>query len=208
MRIDRRSFLGGLAFTAACSSRRTQVRTPVTPSAGRQFARVDVSPDRVIRTVVGLRPYRPSGFVVRRESIEEKTIIHNYGHGGGGVTLSWGTGHLAVEQALPTGAMRMAVLGSGAVGLATARLLPGTWHRSHNLHQGASARHDVQHCRCASHAGHCIRECSHDTGVHGAVHRGSAVLVSPLPAHGWRLLRHPLAAELHLEPGAYCGMVL
>ncbi|HEX4595474.1 MAG TPA: FAD-dependent oxidoreductase, partial [Bryobacteraceae bacterium] len=77
----------------------------------------------MIRTVVGLRPYRPSGFVVRRETIEEKTIVHNYGHGGGGVTLSWGTAHLAVEQALPTGARQMAVLGSGAVGLATARLL-------------------------------------------------------------------------------------
>ena len=105
MLIDRRSFLGAVAFTAACSTRRTQVKTPVTPSAARQFARVNVAPDRVIRTVVGLRPYRPSGFVVRRESIDEKTIIHNYGHGGGGVTLSWGTAHLAVEQALPTGAM-------------------------------------------------------------------------------------------------------
>src|SRR5579862_363041 len=123
MRIDRRSFLGAAAFATACSSKRTRVRTPATPLAARQFARVNVSDDRVIRTVVGLRPYRPSGFVVRRERIEEKTIIHNYGHGGGGVTLSWGTGHLVVEQALPTGAMRMAVLGSGAVGLATARLL-------------------------------------------------------------------------------------
>jgi D-amino-acid oxidase len=123
MLIDRRNFLGALALTTACSARRTQVTTPRTPLAARRFARVNVSPDRVIRTVVGLRPYRPSGFVVRRESIEEKTIIHNYGHGGGGVTLSWGSGHLAVEQALPTGATRMAVLGAGAVGLATARLL-------------------------------------------------------------------------------------
>src|SRR5579864_6884865 len=123
MLIDRRNFLGALAFSSACSTRRTQFRTPVTPLPARQFARVNVSPDRVIRTVVGLRPYRPSGFVVRRESMDDKTIIHNYGHGGGGVTLSWGSGHLAVEQALPTGAKQMAVLGSGAVGLATARLL-------------------------------------------------------------------------------------
>ena len=127
MLIDRRHFLGALAFTSACSARRTQIRTPASPAAGsfaaRRFAPVKIAPDRVIRTVVGLRPYRPSGFVVRRESMDEKTIIHNYGHGGGGVTLSWGSGHLAVEQALPTGAKRMAVIGSGAVGLATARLL-------------------------------------------------------------------------------------
>jgi len=123
MLIDRRSFLGALALTTACSTRRAQIRTPATPVATRRLARVNVSPDRVIRTVVGLRPYRPSGFVVRRESMDDKTIIHNYGHGGGGVTLSWGSGHLAVELALPTGAKQMAVLGSGAVGLATARLL-------------------------------------------------------------------------------------
>jgi len=84
---------------------------------------VNVSNDRVIRTVVGLRPYRPSGFVVRADSVEGKTIVHNYGHGGGGVTLSWGTGHLAVQLALAGNPKRVAVLGAGAVGLATARLL-------------------------------------------------------------------------------------
>jgi glycine/D-amino acid oxidase-like deaminating enzyme len=121
--MNRRGFLGALALTTACSTRRARVQTPTTPAQARHFARVNVSPDRVIRTVVGLRPYRPSGFVVRRESIDGKTVVHNYGHGGGGVTLSWGSGHLAVELALPTGATRMAVIGSGAVGLATARLL-------------------------------------------------------------------------------------
>jgi glycine/D-amino acid oxidase-like deaminating enzyme len=84
---------------------------------------VRVSPDRLIRTVVGLRPFRPSGFVVRAERRDSKTIIHNYGHGGGGVTLSWGTAQLAVEEALRTGQTSAAVLGCGAVGLATARLL-------------------------------------------------------------------------------------
>lgn len=123
MFIHRRQFLGAAALATACSARKNRVQAPATPLALRQFARVNVSPDRVIRTVVGLRPYRPSGFVVRRETIGDKTIIHNYGHGGGGVTLSWGTAHLAVELALPTGVRRMAVLGSGAVGLATARLL-------------------------------------------------------------------------------------
>ena len=79
--------------------------------------------DRVIRQVAGLRPYRPSGFLIRAEALGGKTIVHDYGHGGGGVTLSWGTAHIAVEAAVKTKATRYAVLGCGAVGLATARLL-------------------------------------------------------------------------------------
>jgi D-amino-acid oxidase len=55
----------------------------------------------------------------------EKLVVHNYGHGGGGITLSWGTSELAVEELAGwTGARdRCAVIGCGAVGLATARLL-------------------------------------------------------------------------------------
>ena len=121
--MDRRHFLSTLALTSACSVRRTKIQPPAAPYSGRRLAPVNVSNERIIRTVTGLRPFRPSGFVVRTESIEGKTIVHNYGHGGGGITLSWGTAHLAVEQALPTNARRMAVLGAGAVGLATARLL-------------------------------------------------------------------------------------
>jgi glycine/D-amino acid oxidase-like deaminating enzyme len=82
-----------------------------------------VAEDRIIRTVTGLRPYRPSGFVVKRETIGTKTLVHNYGHGGGGMTLSWGTSHLAVELAAPAPESNVAVLGCGGVGLATARLL-------------------------------------------------------------------------------------
>ena len=79
----------------------------------------------MIRTVVGLRPFRPSGFVVKTEKLDAKTVVHNYGHGGGGMTLSWGTSHLAVEhaQAAAGDVRRCAVLGCGGVGLATARLL-------------------------------------------------------------------------------------
>ena len=85
--------------------------------------RVLVSPQRVIRTIVGLRPYRPSGFVVRAEKLDSKTVIHNYGHGGGGISLSWGTAHLAVELAAPLETRTCAVIGCGVVGLSTARLL-------------------------------------------------------------------------------------
>ena len=88
-----------------------------------RIAPVKVSRDRVIRTIVGLRPYRPSGFVVRGEKLGEKTLIHNYGHGGAGITLSWGTSQLAVEEAAKSEARDCAVLGCGVVGLSTARLL-------------------------------------------------------------------------------------
>jgi len=96
----------------------------------RHFAPVNVSRNRVIREVVGLRPYRPSGFVVDAQRFGNKLLVHNYGHGGGGVTLSWGTASLAVDMARdfliahrsarPT---HFAVLGCGVSGLSTARLL-------------------------------------------------------------------------------------
>jgi D-amino-acid oxidase len=53
----------------------------------------------VIEHQVGLRPVRP---VVRveREQLAGATLIHNYGHGANGVSLSWGCAHDVVELAL------------------------------------------------------------------------------------------------------------
>jgi D-amino-acid oxidase len=79
--------------------------------------------DRVIRTITVLRPFRPSGFVVRGEKRGEKTLIHNFGHGGTGITLSWGMAQLAVEEGAKSEARDCAVLGCGVVGLSTARPL-------------------------------------------------------------------------------------
>ncbi|MFN2509306.1 MAG: FAD-dependent oxidoreductase [Chthoniobacterales bacterium] len=40
---------------------------------------------------VGLRPFRPSGVCLRSEKLADgRRLIHNYGHGGSGFTLSWG----------------------------------------------------------------------------------------------------------------------
>lgn len=109
------------AGVTACASRGAGSLVSLEPP--RRFARVRVAEDRILRTVAGLRPFRPSGFVVRVEKIGDQTVVHNYGHGGGGITLSWGTSELAVDEAWRTGEKRFAVLGCGAVGLATARLL-------------------------------------------------------------------------------------
>src|SRR4051794_21866375 len=105
---------------AGCASR-TRLSAPLQP-AGESLvlAPVAVEENRIIRRVVGSRPFRPGGFVVRAEPLGDKLLVHNYGHGGGGVTLSWGTAELAAP--LAAGA-ECAVLGCGAVGLATARTL-------------------------------------------------------------------------------------
>ena len=79
--------------------------------------------DRIIRATVGLRPHRPSGFVLRAEKLDAKTLIHNYGHGGSGMSLSWGTGQMAAELALEQPDRRAAVIGCGVAGLTTARQL-------------------------------------------------------------------------------------
>ena len=131
-RFDRRSFIQGAIATGALWA---TTRSGLAAISGlqRRYAPVKVARNRVIREVVGLRPFRPSGFVVRAERLGPKLLVHNYGHGGGGVTLSWGTASLAVDLARDfvnarPGARRnlstrFAVLGCGVSGLSTAILL-------------------------------------------------------------------------------------
>jgi D-amino-acid oxidase len=120
--MDRRLFLGSAASTLLLPACATVGARSSIASAG-CLPKVDVSADRVIRTVAGLRPYRRSGFVVRAEALGAKRLVHNYGHGGGGITLSWGTSKLALELGLPGHTGPVAVLGCGVVGLSTARLV-------------------------------------------------------------------------------------
>ncbi len=128
--MNRRHFLQSAAAAAAvwslpgCRTTRSAVR-PLGDLAPSRCALppVRVSADREIRTIAGLRPYRPSGFVVRAEKLGDTLVIHNYGHGGSGITLSWGTARLAVDLVPPDYRGTVAVLGCGAVGLATAALL-------------------------------------------------------------------------------------
>ena len=119
MLLDRRTFsVGSASLLSGCatvSGRSFRDCTPLAP--------VIVDESRIIRTVAGLRPYRKQGFVVRAEALGEKRLVHNYGHGGGGITMSWGTSKLATELGLQGHSGPIAVIGSGAVGLATARLV-------------------------------------------------------------------------------------
>lgn len=101
----------------------TAVASYERPLSRQPFVAPRISEDRVIRGITGLRPFRPSGFVVRGERLGEKIVIHNYGHGGGGITLSWGSSALAVREVAGVEHRQAAVIGSGVMGLTTARLL-------------------------------------------------------------------------------------
>jgi D-amino-acid oxidase len=112
---------GALVLPGCTTSARRPIATAAPPPAC--LPRVQVDRSRLIRTVAGLRPYRASGFVVRREALGDKALVHNYGHGGAGITLSWGTSRLAVDLGLPGHSGAVAVIGAGIMGLTTARLV-------------------------------------------------------------------------------------
>jgi D-amino-acid oxidase len=61
---------------------------------------LDIDPPRLIAERVGLRPFRRSGVRLERDSLRDgRPVIHNYGHGGSGFTLSWGCAREAVNLA-------------------------------------------------------------------------------------------------------------
>lgn len=76
--------------------------------------------DAVDPVRVGLRPFREGG--IRLEIQPATRIVHNYGHGGAGVTLSWGCAEEAADLAV--------------------RLLDPRAHRS-NLHDNAGTKDDM-----------------------------------------------------------------
>ena len=54
----------------------------------------------VLAERVGLRPFRKSGVRLERDQLRDgPTVIHNYGHGGAGFTLSWGCAHEVLDTA-------------------------------------------------------------------------------------------------------------
>jgi D-amino-acid oxidase len=56
---------------------------------------------RVLAERVGLRPFRKSGVRLERCRLRDgRTVIHNYGHGGAGFTLSWSCAREVLEAAV------------------------------------------------------------------------------------------------------------
>src|SRR5712671_3657858 len=78
--------------------------------------------DRIFDIAVCLRPFRPAGPRVDTERLGDTLVVHNYGHGGSGWSLSWGSSARAVRMAMQASPGEVAVIGCGALGLTSAIL--------------------------------------------------------------------------------------
>jgi len=78
--------------------------------------------DRIYDMAVCLRPFRAAGPRLDTERLGNTLVVHNYGHGGSGWSLSWGSSAVAVAKALQASPQEIAVIGCGALGLTSAIL--------------------------------------------------------------------------------------
>ena len=78
--------------------------------------------DRIFDIAVCLRPFRAAGPRLDTERLGDTLVVHNYGHGGSGWSLSWGSSGIAVAKAMQANPPEIAVVGCGALGLTSAIL--------------------------------------------------------------------------------------
>jgi len=128
--LDRRAMLqGSLAFSglglAGCATQPRGEPAPRFAGLSAQdippkLAPVRAHPDRLFDITVCLRPFRAQGPRIESEQIGNTLVVHNYGHGGSGWSLSWGSANLAMQRALVNSPKEIAVIGCGAIGLTSA----------------------------------------------------------------------------------------
>lgn len=76
--------------------------------------------------VAGVRPFRQTTFRLEPQTLGSKFVVHNYGHGGAGITMCWGCAvevRDLVRQHAGAALGQVAVLGAGVMGLTAATLL-------------------------------------------------------------------------------------
>jgi len=107
--IGRRGLLAGQVPALFVGPSKAVASTPWAPERGTpptptlQLPPLHASPDRITAITVCTRPFRAQGPRLDVEQVGQKTVIHNYGHGGSGWSLSWGSSGIAVQKALATG---------------------------------------------------------------------------------------------------------
>lgn len=120
-RPSRRLVVGGLTGLGGTGLGGCAVRSPALPDQNPvlPLARLRADAGLLTNITVCLRPFRPQGPRMDTEQVGDKLVVHNYGHGGSGWSLSWGAGTLAVQKAMAASPGDIAVLGCGALGLTT-----------------------------------------------------------------------------------------
>ena len=114
---------GALLGVSALGGCTTGMQPRIRTSSAPVLAPVRASADRLTRITVCTRPFRADGPRLDVEPIGQKTVVHNYGHGGSGWSLSWGSSTIAVQKAMSVSPRKIAVIGCGALGLTSATLL-------------------------------------------------------------------------------------
>ncbi len=79
-----------------------------------------LSRDQLIDIKCCIRPLRAAGPNLAAETVGDRLILHNYGHGGSGWSLSWGCAEVAVGKAMSVLPASIAVVGCGIIGLTSA----------------------------------------------------------------------------------------
>jgi D-amino-acid oxidase len=105
------------AALAGCSTKPDSAFEPAAP-----LVAIRAHTDRIFDIAVCLRPFRPAGPRVETERLGNVLVVHNYGHGGSGWSLSWGSSARAVRLAMQASPAEVAVIGCGALGLTSAIL--------------------------------------------------------------------------------------
>ena len=114
--------LGGLASLPGCAT--SMAGGPASASAATgdksRIMPMRISANELIDVKCCIRPFRALGCRLDTETIGDTFVIHNYGHGGSGWSLSWGSAEIAVGKAMSVLPKEIAVVGCGIVGLTAA----------------------------------------------------------------------------------------
>ncbi len=116
--------LGGCASPGGLAGALAGPTTPAQPIYDRvpPLAPIRAKLDRLFDITVCLRPFRAAGPRLDTEQLRDTLVVHNYGHGGSGWSLSWGSGTIAVQKAMANSPKEVAVIGCGALGITAAIL--------------------------------------------------------------------------------------
>jgi len=131
IRLFRNIFLGLILLPLITSHIQANPQSNVSPLRDVYLTTPNLSDENISRYKVGIRPYRKSGIRIESQNLDSKLIVHNYGYGGSGLTLSWGGASEVVSLlnhekdviSYYATVKKVAILGAGVIGLSTAHEL-------------------------------------------------------------------------------------